>query len=144
MASTPHQWNSIYIDNCKCCDIKRHVTRHWPDSVKLQWMTIGNITRHCFHWGTYNSKGSMKILPEENTHVKLRRFHVKYFFIPQLWYFLMKFMWNCFMQKNVIRLIIYFCGLYVMFYGEKKLKVTRIKIIFYVSFLYAWHIFNRS
>lgn len=49
------------------------------------------------------------------------------------------------MHKSVIRLIIYFCGSGVIFYAEKKLIISqKIQIIFNASFLYVWHIFDKS
>lgn len=123
-----------------------HATDLIPSKTAMD-DNIGNNTRYFFHWGTYTAKDSMNILPEGNTHVKLSRFFIFSIFYSSTIYFLINFMWNCFMHKSVIRLIIYFCGSCVIFYAKKKKIIIiiiseRIKIIFYVSFLYAWHIFN--
>lgn len=121
-----------------------HATDLIPSKTAMD-DNIGNNTRYFFHWGTYTAKDSMNILPEGNTHVKLSRFFIFSIFYSSTIYFLINFMWNCFMHKSVIRLIIFFCGSCVIFYAKKKIIIIiseRIKIIFYVSFLYAWHIFN--
>lgn len=98
-----------------------HATDLIPSKTAMD-DNIGNNMRYFFHWGTYTAKDSMNILPEGNTHVKLSRFFIFSTFYSSTIYFLINFMWNCFMHKSVIRLIIYFCGSCVIFYAKKKKK----------------------